>query len=98
MLRSHQSIRLAGICLFSEFGGEGMSIEGQMDLEEYLQLLEDTKQRCAVLQHNLQEYTDAVVHRCSITVFVFLTTLHKHNMPMSVPDPEALHATHQLVI
>lgn len=46
-----------------------MRSEGQVDLEEYPQLLENMRQRCAVLQHDLQDYTDAVVHRCSITVF-----------------------------
>ena len=74
MLCSHQSICLAGICLFSAFGGEGMRSEGQMDLEEYLQLLEDMKQRCAVLQHDLQDYTDAVAHRCSISMFRHLVS------------------------
>lgn len=36
-----------------------------MDLEQYLQLLEDVKQRCSLLQHDLQDYIDAVAHRCT---------------------------------
>ncbi|KAL3156853.1 hypothetical protein ABBQ38_001122 [Trebouxia sp. C0009 RCD-2024] len=44
---------------------EGVNVEGQMDLENHLQLLEDTKQRCTLQQHALQDYTDAVVHRGS---------------------------------
>ena len=74
LLRRQQSVRLAGICLFSEFGAEGMSNEGQRNLEEYAQLLEDMKQRCAMLQHELQDYTDAVVHRCNIIVFCHLSS------------------------
>lgn len=43
---------------------EGLSDEGHLDLEEYVQLVEDMRQRCSVLQHDLREYMDAVVHRC----------------------------------
>ena len=54
---------LVGICLFSNCSPEDVSVEGRMDLESYLQLLEDAKQRCTLLQRALQDYTDAVVHR-----------------------------------
>lgn len=47
-----------------------MSIEGHMDLEEYLQLLENVKQKSAALQHDLQDYTDAVVHRCNMLIIL----------------------------
>ena len=42
---------------------EGVTSEGQFDMEEYLQLLEDLGQRCTGLQHDLQNYNDAIVHR-----------------------------------
>lgn len=72
MLDCHQSLCIAGVCLFSECGTEGVSVEGQADLEEYLQLLDDLKRRCTVLQHDLQDYTDALVHRCSIIMFGYV--------------------------
>ena len=70
-----------------------MSSERQVDLEAYPQLLEDMRQRCVVLQHDLQDYTDAVVHRCSIIMFchLLLTCLRNHNM--LVPDHVAMHAS-----
>ena len=77
-----------GVCLFSESGIEGVSAEGQADLEEYVQLLDDMKHRCTVLQHDLQDYTDALVHRCSITmlVSVLLSTTCLHSKFVSGPD------------
>lgn len=63
ILLYHQSMYLVGICLFSNCSPEDVSVEGRMDLESYLQLLEDAKQRCTLLQRALQDYTDAVVHR-----------------------------------
>ena len=66
-----------------------MSIEGEMNLEEYPQLLADMKQRCAVLQHDLQSYTDAVIHRCGIIVFchLLLTTFTYAQHANSDPKP-----------
>ena len=53
----------AGICLFSDCNMEGISSEAHLDLEEYVQLLEDVNQRCNVLQHDLRGHNDAIVHR-----------------------------------
>lgn len=95
MLHCHPSMGLAGVCLFSECGIEGVSIEGQADLEEYLQLLDDMKHRCAVLQHDLQDYTDALVHRCSFIMFgcVLLWTTYIYSKYISGPDAVTMHAT-----
>ena len=57
----------AGICLFSDCNAEGLSNEAHKDLEQYMQLLDDVNQRCSILQHDLQDYMDAVVHRQGMT-------------------------------
>ena len=57
------SMHPAGICLFSNCSPEDLTVEGQIDLKMYPQLLEDAEQRCALLRHAVQDYTDAVVHR-----------------------------------
>ncbi|KAL0034255.1 hypothetical protein WJX77_005513 [Trebouxia sp. C0004] len=54
-----------GICLFSNCNAEGLSNEAHIDLEQYMQLLDDVNQRCSILQHDLRDYMDAVVHRSS---------------------------------
>ncbi|KAL0049693.1 hypothetical protein WJX82_007833 [Trebouxia sp. C0006] len=54
-----------GICLFSDCNAEGLSDEAHIDLEQYMQLLDDVNQRCSILQHDLRDYMDAVVHRSS---------------------------------
>ncbi len=58
----------AGICLFSDCNAEGLSNEAHIDLEQYMQLLDDVNQRCSILQHDLRDYMDAVVHRQGMTV------------------------------
>ena len=58
----------AGICLFSDCNAEGLSDEAHIDLEQYMQLLDDVNQRCSILQHDLRDYMDAVVHRQGMTV------------------------------
>ena len=57
----------AGICLFSDCNAEGLSNEAHIDLEQYMQLLDDVNQRCSILQHDLRDYMDAVVHRQGMT-------------------------------
>ena len=54
---------LAGICLYSQYDVGGATREPLADMEELLQLLDGLNQRCTVLQHDLQSYTDAIVQR-----------------------------------